>query len=679
MEMNSFARYILEFRRSLEKGVPLQALLKRFALIYLPIVVVLSIVLLTGIRLDEQKRMKKIEATEKSRIEDARALAVKDLSEIHTHLRIIANLPLLNRYLDSAHPAQRDELEKLFLVLAREVGFYDQVRYLDAGGQEVIRINYHDGKPAIVPSEQLQNKSGRYYFRDTIELKQGEMFVSPLDLNIENGRLEIPYKPMIRFGTPVFDRSGRKKGVILLNYLGAELLRPLREIMQSDDQHSGMLLNRDGYWLSGAKGEDEWGFMLGKKERTFGHDFPGVWPVISVAEQGALLTNQGLFVYTTVHPLLEKERSSTGSVLANAPSGHKLVAHEYYWKIVSFVPHAVLSGAAFYNQTGGRILLVFVTLLLALAAWTVAIVTLNRKRAEEELRESEERYRVLFEGGAHGILIVDSQTGRFLDANLSICRMLGYSKAELLQLGIVDIHPEDVLGQVMAKLDSQVRGGRTVSETIPCLRKDGTVFYAEIAGTSTNFHGQRCAVGFLMDITERRRLVEEIRQMAYHDSLTGLPNRTLFSDRLGIALYRSQRNQKSVAITMLDLDHFKDVNDTMGHDVGDLLLKAAARRLSAALRKGDTVARFGGDEFVLILPDLDVTEDAIQVAQKIVDSFRKPFLIDSHQLNVTTSIGIAVYPHDGTEEHSLLKNADLAMYQAKQIGRDRYQLYKEAF
>ena len=129
---------------------------------------------------------------------------------------------------------------------------------------------------------------------------------------------------------------------------------------------------------------------------------------------------------------------------------------------------------------------------------------------------------------------------------------------------------------------------------------------------------------------------------------------------------------------MVTSDHFKDVNDTLGHDVGDLLLKATAERLSAALRKGDTVARFAGDEFLLILPDLKVIEDAIQVAQKIVDSFCKPFLIDTYQLVVTTSIGIAVYPHDGIDEGSLLKNADIAMYQAKKAGGGRYQLCKKA-
>jgi diguanylate cyclase (GGDEF)-like protein/PAS domain S-box-containing protein len=180
------------------------------------------------------------------------------------------------------------------------------------------------------------------------------------------------------------------------------------------------------------------------------------------------------------------------------------------------------------------------------------------------------------------------------------------------------------------------------------------------------------------DITERKQSEEKILQMAFHDSLTGLPNRKLFSDRLGIVLAHARRNQKKVGIAMLDLDNFKDVNDSLGHDIGDILLKATAEELSAALRKGDTVARFGGDEFVLILPNLDVIEDAIQVAQKIVDRFSKPFLIDTHQLVVTTSIGIAVYPNDGTDEGVLLKNADIAMFQAKQAGRARYQLYKKA-
>ena len=209
-------------------------------------------------------------------------------------------------------------------------------------------------------------------------------------------------------------------------------------------------------------------------------------------------------------------------------------------------------------------------------------------------------------------------------------------------------------------------------------RLGGESFPAMVLLTRMTISGQALLQATVRDIIEHKQSEEKIKQMVYHDSLTGLPNRKLFSDRLGVALAQARRNQKEVGIAMLDLDHFKDVNDTLGHDVGDLLLKATAERLSAALRKGDTVARFGGDEFLLILPDLKVIEDAIQVAQKIVDSFHKPFFIDTYQLVVTTSIGIAVYPNDGTDEGILLKNADIAMYQAKQAGGGRYQLCKKA-
>ena len=208
------------------------------------------------------------------------------------------------------------------------------------------------------------------------------------------------------------------------------------------------------------------------------------------------------------------------------------------------------------------------------------------------------------------------------------------------------------------------------------LKRTGENFPLEIM--TALLKGSEGVVIVIRDITERKQTEEKIRQMAYHDSLTGLPNRKLFSDRLHIAIVQAQRNQKKVGIAMLDLDHFKDVNDTLGHDIGDATLKATAERLHATLREGDTIARFGGDEFLLILPDLETIEDAVHVVQKIIDSFCKPFLIDTHQLVITTSVGIAVYPDDETDDEILLRNADIAMYQAKQAGRNRYQLYKKA-
>jgi len=303
--------------------------------------------------------------------------------------------------------------------------------------------------------------------------------------------------------------------------------------------------------------------------------------------------------------------------------------------------------------------------------------SIKGKKAEEDLRESEHRYRILVENASESILVL--QDGMIKYVNKKAEETFGYSRQEFQTIPIFEvIHPDD-REQVIKRYLDKIHGNTTSSRhAYRLLHKNGQTRWAEIKSVLIDWEGQPATWNLISDITERKQAEEQIRQLAYHDSLTGLPNRKLFSDRLSIALTQAQRNKKEVGIAMLDLDNFKDVNDTLGHTAGDLLLQATAERLTAALRKGDTVARIGGDEFALILPELKGVEDAIQVAQKIVAGFSKPFLIDTHQLVVTTSIGIAVYPNDGMDGDILLRNADIAMYQAKEAGRDRYQIYNKA-
>ena len=170
----------------------------------------------------------------------------------------------------------------------------------------------------------------------------------------------------------------------------------------------------------------------------------------------------------------------------------------------------------------------------------------------------------------------------------------------------------------------------------------------------------------------------EIEHLAYHDALTGLPNRPLFIDRLIVALAQANRGTQKLAVFFLDLDRFKDINDSLGHSVGDTLLKAVAERIRRCVREGDTVARFGGDEFTLLVPRIDAVEDAAKIAQKIIETLKIPFFIHDRELFVTTSIGISVFPSDGHDPETLVRNADAAMYRAKDQGRDNYQLYAPA-
>ena len=202
----------------------------------------------------------------------------------------------------------------------------------------------------------------------------------------------------------------------------------------------------------------------------------------------------------------------------------------------------------------------------------------------------------------------------------------------------------------------------------PGLRYDSLTFPQEISISAIEGGGLVCVV---RDITERTYAEEQIKHLAYHDALTGLPNRLLFKDRLTVAISHAQRAHT----LFLDLDRFKVINDSLGHNIGDQLLQAVAGRVQSCVRESDTVARLGGDEFTILLPHLPHAEDAALVAQKIIDAVRYPFQIEGREFFMTTSIGISLYPDDGFDAETLIKNADTAMYQAKEQGRDNYQLF----
>lgn len=172
---------------------------------------------------------------------------------------------------------------------------------------------------------------------------------------------------------------------------------------------------------------------------------------------------------------------------------------------------------------------------------------------------------------------------------------------------------------------------------------------------------------------EYLRQKETILHMAYHDALTDLPNRTLFEDRLNVALAQARRKRQMTAVMFLDLDKFKVVNDTVGHAMGDLLLKSVAQRLTGLVRDSDSVARMGGDEFTLLLPEVARAEEVVEIAERVLDGLRQPWLLDGHEFRITASIGIAMCPTDGEDAESVLTNADTAMYRAKDRGRDNYE------
>jgi len=302
--------------------------------------------------------------------------------------------------------------------------------------------------------------------------------------------------------------------------------------------------------------------------------------------------------------------------------------------------------------------------------WSFRDVT-ARFVAEAALRQSEVRYRLLFEQNAAGVC-VSRLDGVITDCNNTFADMLGFSRADLVGKQMSDLYVNAAEAEELLSLLRSV--GTLNSVEIELRRADRHPLWVleNLVMVGSALDGVVHAT--VVDISDRKRAEEQIEFHAYHDVLTQLPNRKLFTDRLRQALSRAKRGGKSVAVMFIDVDHFKTINDTLGHTAGDELLLEMSSRLRACVREDDTVARLGGDEFTIILSDMREAEDAMFVAQKILETVQEPLEIAGMPLIVTASIGISIFPVDGTDPESLLRNADSAMYRAKEGGRNNYQL-----
>ena len=418
---------------------------------------------------------------------------------------------------------------------------FDQLRLLDVHGMELERANYNGGHPFLTPENELQNKSGRYYVQRVLKLDANQVYISPLDLNIENGKVEFPYKPTIRLGMAIFNTRGEKRGILMLNFLAEHMLAQLK---RSNDGFPGriMLLNREGYWMYGVEPARQWGFMFeDRRNETMAQSSYANWLRIIESDSGDFEDHGKLYAFATIYPFREMAEIPMIQLASN--SSH------YFWKLVSDVPRLVIANRAQVVRNTIFIWSAAIAFLLIVIAWMLA-------RSDVRRMDSERR----------------------------------------------------------------------------------------------------------------------LRYIAQHDALTGLSSRTLFADRLEQAIAMARRHRSSFAVLYIDLDEFKPVNDSFGHDAGDALLQKVADRLRLCVREVDTVARMGGDEFAIILVETEMDTDAVLVAKKIIQTFETPFRINGNTCHVSVSIGIAMYPIDAEQAEDLVLRADKAMYRAKLEGKNNYRL-----
>ena len=502
--------------------------------------------------LESKDHLKRLELEEQMNLKFQRALNSKNFETIISDLLFLSEQNELQNLINSNDKKYKALVSNEYLTMARTKKKYDQIRYIDRTGMEIVRVNFNKGNPEIIKGSDLQFKGDRYYFKDTFMLDAHGIFVSPLDLNIEHGSIEKPLKPIIRFGIPVFNEKQQKCGVILINYLAGKMLASIEEAAKLSPGRT-MLINPEGFWLLSPDKGDEWGFMIkARQNKKFSETFSGEWNKIVSSENYQINDRNGLFTSTTIYPFrqgMNGMSAASGDASVVNKSRKAVNGGEYFWKLVSHIPrHDLNSG-----MRSLRLKLLFMAMALfpftTVPSWLIAKAIVRRKSHMLELYRS-----------------------------------------------------------------------------------------------------------------------------ANYDRLTDLPNRAMFMDRFNEIFKQSRRYERKLALLFIDLDGFKSVNDTLGHDAGDELLIEVAKRLKGCVRDSDIVARLGGDEFTVIFSTITSLEDPKLGARKILENLSAPFSIKGHDTRISASIGVSVYPDHGEDIEMLLKKADNAMYLAKQGGKNNYKL-----
>ena len=658
----------------------MRSIIKRFLVIFLPLAVVFISTILYVRGATSLSNRAVVEASEAKTMSLDALAAESIIKDIVADLYTLAHEPGLESYMLQGSERSWQELGQVFANFASYKKRYSQLCLLNAQGMEMLHINHQNGAAKIVPRSELQSESGRGYFRVTINLGPEQIFISSSDINAPRSTQQI-----IRFSMPLFAENESKIGIIVMDYTAQDLIDILQTV---GDGLLGelLLLNQDSYWLASTHHGQANSGNPAIPGQNFAQAFPEAWQQIVANGSGQTLTAQGLFTFTTLFPYIVSQSSLNQKTSAQFGSDEAHSQLQYHWHLVSWVNAAALQKVLHPSPLLHWVIMLVGTTVLAILSWIIAQAQERRTQMIIALESNKQQLvnqlgftKSLMDSIPAPLFFKDIH-GRYLGCNAAYEEFSGIPANKLIGKTVYDTNPPD-LAAVYATQD-QVLFKQRGQQMYECeaVFADGSrrdIIFRK--NTFTNHLGELSGlIGVMLDITERKQMEEQIRHLAQHDALTGLPNRNLLQDRYQQCCFRAEREQHLFSILMMDLDGFKQVNDTLGHDRGDNLLQQVAYKLKQCIRKTDSVYRLGGDEFVVLLDELHQREDARRVAELSCWSLSQPFKLEPDGIaRIGVSIGIAIYPQDGLTIEALMKAADVAMYRAKAGGRNRYEFFSD--
>lgn len=578
---------------------------------------------------------------------------------------LLAELNDIQSFLQAPYNAEaRVALENTLATFADSYGYYDQIRLISLDGMEMVRINYEDSTAHVVPVSELQDKSGRDYVTQGEQLANEEVYISPLELNVELGQVEIPYQPVIRIVERVAADIPNTSALLVLNYKANHLLNSFRSLFREDER--GMLLNTDGYWMSNHERENEWGWQTEQPSLTMEDWKSPLWSAMQSNDNGLYNEGELSFSYRRIEPAGADEQTLDGRYatdLGVVPS----IQNGSWYAVVQTDFSSRMDGT-FFRSWAGYLL---VTLLVAACLIQAFLVTRYRATRTHFIREMKD----LYDNAPIGYLTFDAD-GYVKRVNRALVDLVGYKKQEMIgKMRLSDLL-DDPGAFDLQKLKSGGQQPKRIKQRRLTIKAKNGAAIPSVCSFTPRFNGSgalvlsRCSV---QDFSEQAELEDALKEQARTDPLTGVFNRRYFWELASQEMGKKGVESSPVSVLLLDIDHFKQINDTYGHTDGDTALVSLTHICAEKLRKSDILARFGGEEFVVLLPGAS-KEEALQKAESIREHIANTNtrLSNDVALQMTVSIGVATMPkRDIDELDELLNLADTRLYQAKDAGRNQ--------
>lgn len=644
--------------RLLESKLNYKKVLKSFFIFFIPVIIIFICVFILIYNWQNHNSIEKVKIKQSEQGEILKYNVQNMLSSVISDMELIRQSNDITDYLENQTLKNKLNMDNIFYRFAVNKKIYNQVSFLDLKGKEISRTDLNNEKASVILEENLQYKGESYYFKEIKKCGENEIYVSPFDLNMENGSIEEPKKPIIRFGIPAYFNK-EKKGYIVLSYFGQKILDQIKKFEDNNKEFRFILVNNTGGYIKSGLESKDWSFTNNKAQISLSNEIPDLWEKVKNNSEGYYKDNKNLYYFCSISPI--KFDESDIIKLCNADSS---------WNLVISYPLSNLDPSV-NSELNTIIVLSSITFLLVIiVVFIAAIINYYKDEASEKV----ELAFTVFENANEAILVTDEQT-KIIYVNKSFTRITGFTKGEVLGNKTSSFksgrHDRKFYEDMWNSIS---RFGRWQGE-IWDRKKNGEIYPKFLTINTLKIGDKLQYIGVFQDMTKMKKDENHINKLRNYDTTTGLPNQQFFMKLLNRTLNKESNKRK--AIISIIISNFNSINDILGVKYSKEFIIEVVNRISSETTGKGIVSRVAKDEFIVLINNVSNEDEIASLCSKILKAIKKPLTLDGVAVFCEASIGISLSPENSISGEELVELANIARNYVQEENLNSYKFYSQ--